>query len=256
MREGYSLNRFKQDVSRGYQRVTHMIGPARLKVLLWIFDASREGLARIRAASWQILPQGLMRGEWIAIAALLISLVNAYYTYKKVDLSSQSLKQHLDPEIPCLLENPHDRFPVFILLNEGPIDAESLSVNHLTFIYTKTLQKGGMGFEPSLGQRPGFRWLYEPILERNKRISKKIFWGAPPDDKGIIFVLIFDVSYHRPTDGRLYQKRCLFYRDGDHYETRTSFRLNPHFAAVNEQIERFSEKTYGWITQGPDRLRE
>jgi hypothetical protein len=190
-----------------------------------------------------------LREEWISIAALLVSLVSAFYAYRAVDLTRQSLKQHLDPELSCQLDNVSDQFPIFAIENVGAIPAESVSVDHLTFRYTKTgRSKSPMAFDLPTSGQPGFRWLYAPKLEPNDRTPPKqtgSFVPPPnsPENKTEIAILLFEISYLRPTDGKRYQKRCVFYKDGDHFERRATFQSNPHFGAVDEFVEQWLGKT-------------
>jgi hypothetical protein len=59
-----------------------------------------------------------------------------------------------------------------------------------------------------------------------------------PESKTEIAILLFEISYLRPTDGKRYQKRCVFYRDGERFGRRASFQANPHFGAADEFVER------------------
>jgi hypothetical protein len=180
---------------------------------------------------------------WLSIAALFVSLFSAFYAYRAVELTRQSLKQHLDPDLSCQPDNPND--PIFALENVGLIAAESVSVNHLTFRYTKTGEKTGRvitGFDLPTSDQPGFRWIYALKLEPNERTPPKTtgHFVPPlksPENKTEIVILLFEISYLRPTDGKRYQKRCAFYKDGGGFQRRATFQSNPHFAAVDEAVE-------------------
>ena len=250
MRAGSAIDRLKQGVSRDLHRVANKIGPVGPRLLQWLSDAGRGGFSRLRAAPWPILPRGLETKDWIAIAALGISIFNAFYTYMKAELTAQSLKQHLDPDLSCQLDNIRDQFPLFALENVGLIAAESVSVNHLTFRYTKTGERTGRvitGFDLPISGRPGFRWMYASKLEPHERTPPKLTGQFVPPSNGPenetqIAILFFEISYLRPTDGKQYQKRCVFYKDGDGFQGCASFQSNPHFGAVNEAVER-------WVTE-------
>jgi len=223
MREGSSLDRFILGMSRDLQRVANKISPVAPRVMQRFSDTSRRGLIGLYNALWRFAG-GLRRRNWIAIAAFLVAVVSAFYTFRQaeytheqVELTRQSLKQHLDPEISCQLDGIRDQFPTFTLENVGFITAESVSVDHLTFRYRKTsMQKVTGGFDLPVSGRPGFRWLYVPSLEPNERTPPKQtgrFVPPPesPESKEEIAILFFEVSYLRPTDGRRYEKRCVFY---------------------------------------------
>jgi hypothetical protein len=114
-------------------------------------------------------------GVVIAILALLVSGVSAYYAHSAVELTRQSLKQHLDPEISCHLDKTDDQFPIFALENLGFITAESVSVDNLTFDYKVTgggTVKGlasaiGQGFDGSTVQS----WSLTNVHHRNRQVS-------------------------------------------------------------------------------------
>jgi hypothetical protein len=271
MREGSAIGRLKQSMSRGLQRGVNMIRPVGPRVLQWLSNAGRGGLARLRATPWPIFPQGIERKEWISIAALLVSVVSAFYAYRKAELTMQSLKQHLDPELVCSLGNIRDQFALFSLVNEGQIAAESIIVDHVTLRYEKKGEKTGQirmaGYGGDLpfpsGQlaRPGARWDYASKLEPNQHTPPKetgMFVPPAPYNEKLIAILFFKVTYLRPTDGKRYEKCCFFYKEGDdHYQTRTSFGSNPHFDAVNAEIYRFLEKNIsGQSHPVPGVLRE
>jgi hypothetical protein len=187
---------------------------------------------------------------WLSIAALVVSLFSVFYAYRAVELTRQSLKQHLNPELSCQLDNPNDQFPLFALENVGLIAAESVSVNHLTFRYMKTGEKIGRvttGFDLPTSNQPGFRWIYAPKLDPNERTPLKTtghFIPPPksPENETEIAILLFEISYLRPTDGKRYQKRCAFYKDGDGFQRRATFQSNPHFADVDEAVEQWLAK--------------
>jgi hypothetical protein len=244
MRGGSATDRLKQGVSRDLHRVANKIGPVGPRLLQWLSDTGRGGFSRLRR---------LETRDWIAIAALFVSILallvagfSAFYTYKKVELTTQSLKQHLDPDLSCQLDNLSDQFSLFALENLGLIAAESVSVNHLTFRYEKTGEKAGRiitGFDLPTSGQPGFRWMYAPKLEPHERTPPKLTgqFVPPPnrrENETEIAILFFEISYLRPTDGNLYQKRCVFYKDGDGFQGRATFQANPHFWAVNEAMER------------------
>lgn len=186
-----------------------------------------------------------LRKEWISIAALLVSLFSAVYAQRAVELTRQSLKQHLDPELSCQIDNTSEQFPIFALENVGFITAESVSVDHLTFRYRKTgKQQVTTAFDLPTSGQPGFRWLYAPKLEPNERTPPRHtgnFVPPPksPENKTEIAILLFEISYLRPTDGKRYQKRCVFYKDGEHFQRRATFQSNPHFGAVDEAVEQW-----------------
>ena len=111
----------------------------------------------------------------------------------------------------------------FALENVGLIAAESVSVNHLTFRYTKTGERTGRvmtGFDLPISGRRGFRWMYASKLEPHERTPPKLTGqfvppSNSPKNETQIAILFFEISYLRPTDGKQYQKRCVFYKEGD-----------------------------------------
>jgi hypothetical protein len=103
----------------------------------------------------------------------------------------------------------------FALENVGLIAAESVSVNHLTFRYTKTGERTGRvmtGFDLPVSGRRGFRWMYASKLEPHERTPPKLTGqfvppSNSPKNETQIAILFFEISYLRPTDGKQYQKR-------------------------------------------------
>jgi hypothetical protein len=264
MKEGSAIDRLSQGMSRNMQRGVSKIGPVGFKVLQWLSGTGRGGLARLRA-----VPRRLERKNWLPIVGLLVSVVSAFYTYRTVVLTTQSLKQHLDPELGCSLGNIHDKFPLFSLVNEGQIAAESVIIDHLIFFYEIQGEKigkikasayeGVATFPSKQLSRPGAQWVYASKLEPNQHTPPKktaMFSYAVPNKISILF---FKITYLRPTDGKRYEKRCFFYRESDHhYQKRTTFESNPHFAAVNAEIDRYLGKDPSWwdLERAAEELRD
>lgn len=182
---------------------------------------------------------------WLAIAALLVSIISAVFAGLAYQRSGRALKVHLDPELVCILdEHPElDHFVMFTLKNEGEIAATTVSVNHYELRFEKDQQGirfGGGGATPSpLYSQPGVRWIYVPEIKPNAITRKTAGHSALRDASKTIDVMIFEVSFLRDTDGQQYKKQCLYFIEGDRIFSHSAFRSHDLFEQVDSEVGRW-----------------
>lgn len=164
---------------------------------------------------------------------------------RTVQLTEESLKIHIDPEISCFLEeHPIKKgFLLFTVKNTGQIDAFIVSVNYRDFKYDKLVKKIKLGTFGSgdTYSEPGIRWMYLPRLSVDQRESKLTEDSARAPGGKYIDCLFYEISFYRDSDGRKYTKRCAYYIDGKNIYTESQFRSNEHYQFVQSELENFMQ---------------
>ncbi len=181
----------------------------------------------------------------MAVLAILISIGSIVISIRSCNLTERRMKLHLKPNLMCILvDHPQkEHFMLFTLKNEGPIDATSVIIDHVTLRYPKKEKK--IRFEGLSGgsvleyNEPGKRWIFKDKLLPNEKLHKLTGDFALRDASTTIDVLLFDITYYRDSDGEVYNKHREFYIEGETIYTKSQFRSHDSYSEVVTEVSRF-----------------
>lgn len=177
----------------------------------------------------------------VSCAALWISARGCYNTERINRLN-------VEPSLICILDNDPEfpKYLAFTLKNEETLPASNVTVDHYTLRYSKserTIRLSGASLGPTYQYNlPGHRWIFKDVLRPNDVVRERTGSFVFRDDPDYIGVLLFNVSYTRESDGRVFENECRYYVDGPAIFRPDDFREHPHYKDVIEETDRVLQK--------------
>ncbi len=196
--------------------------------------------------------------DWLARFTAFVALIGVVISYAQYNMDKKVAKLHLDPVVECFLEpdesKGNDIFK-FTVRNSGPINAVWLSVDHFQRLFN--VKTSGPGQLTTTGvsdlDPPGSNWLYAAELQHMQKVHKKVFSMLraqeelsnikKADDLRIsdledyLDILYFGVTYFRESDGKKYEKRCIFFIDKERVYSERQLQNRQFYPGMMENIE-------------------
>ena len=170
--------------------------------------------------------------NWIALAALIISIIALVHTHLAYDLQTQLSHLHMEPIIKTSFDLPSNKNPVFVVFNEGNVPAVSVSCGYCVFTFNKgqkkieTAAKGGRVFSPGV--------IYKESLKSTEYASMDLLGVQPV--KNILVIYQFDLVYFREQDMKQFLRKEYYFVDNGQVIVQSKFRHNPLYRDVMYQI--------------------
>jgi hypothetical protein len=185
------------------------------------------------------------KNKWgivLSISALAISLCSLVISVRQCSLEENKMKLHLEPNLVCILDKHPEKksLLLFTIKNVGMANSVNVSVDHFTMRYIKkenrisNLYSGAV--KASDYNMPGKRWMFVPKLMINEITSNTTGDWTLQDSSIAIDVLVFDLSYFREIDGKRYDKKVIFYVDGENILTQEQFKKHNNYRDVMTEI--------------------
>ncbi len=173
-------------------------------------------------------PQGRL-SIVISLAAILISMISAYYTYQQSATYKESSFPHITPRLRVDLAYPRAEVcnPEFLIMNNGPISVASIAIDYRYYLYDKKLKK-----VTSVANMSDFH--YEQIsftknLDPAESVRMELpgFQDRVPET--LIGVFVFQMRYYRTFDLQEYNQTEMFFVDSDRIRRHESFMSSAYY---------------------------
>ena len=181
----------------------------------------------------------LLGKNCIALAAVAISIVGVIiaiwslaYTRKQVSLASQQAQLHIDPVIKIYFDFPEEKNPVFVVANEGYIEAVSVTISPRIFVFGKKEGKvlsivgAGKTFSPAA--------MFCDTLRPTEYEHLELARSEPLEN--LIAVYQFDLKYFRKTDMHDYNHTEYYFVDAGQQLSHSGFRAHSRYHEVMAAI--------------------
>lgn len=178
--------------------------------------ASQKWTRNQKLTFWSIFITTLLSASGLAL-----SIKNMFH---QNNIEERLNYLHIDPELNCFLYQDNE-LSYFTIKNNSPINVVALSVDYITYGYLKDKNEYSIamsgGGNTTIFDSMGKYWIFRKKLEPNEKISE--FVGQLGFGKllmnNIIAVRVFNVEYYRESDMKKYNKRIIFFLDGDKFYT-------------------------------------
>jgi hypothetical protein len=154
---------------------------------------------------------------WISFAAITVAAISLLVSVRGCLTTEKLSYLHVEPNVTAFLMRD-DKSNMFVLKNDSPIRAVSLSVRFRSYVYI--IPNGQYHIEmPASGSildSPGENWIFEKTLEPNETISSRILtlpYGRGFHPESWVIVREFVVKDYRESDMSEYTKRAIFFVD-------------------------------------------
>jgi hypothetical protein len=161
--------------------------------------------------------------KWNTIIAGIALTVSVYFSIRACSTSEKLAHLYVEPNIKLYIEGkpPEGRVTVY---NEGPINAVNFSASRIVILvpignspYSGKISYGGKReYDPN-------NEIWKFVLHFNRKDNfqdRIIFYGSTSNIESHIAVHIFDLTYYREFDMKKYDRRVLFFDDGQkNYES-------------------------------------
>lgn len=193
----------------------------------------------------------------ITIVSLLIGFSNSYLYIRGCSTSEKLAHLHVEPNIKLYIEGkpPEGKVTVY---NNGPINAVSFSASRIVILvpignspYSGKISYGGKReYDPN-------NEIWKFVLHFNPKDNfqdRIIFYGYTSNIESHIAIHIFDLTYYRESDMKKYDRRVLFFDDGQKIMSHDKFKETPYYEKVMQCYAEHADRKS--ISEMYDRIRK
>ncbi len=194
----------------------------------------------------------ILNEKKLSIYAFLVSIISLFISYKAYQLSESTNHLHIIPniELTYIQDKNSDHL---VIKNKSPVEIVSLSINYKAYGFDKERNEykiaaaGNKNIFDDLGEN----WIYKDKLGPNESINEylgELSSGSESPSKQLIIARVFDITYFRPADMNKFQKRSVFFIDGNTIYSYAEAMKTKHLTRPVQKLDEFINK----ISKIPD----
>jgi hypothetical protein len=174
--------------------------------------------------------------NWIALLALIISIISAWFSCEQNSLSKRIAHLHLDPVVEPMFDLPAKGNPIFVVTNQGDIPVASLSVSHKIFTFDSVTRKIVSAI--AAGSWLGKKIIFKEELKPTEFVSSELIDISGPIND--VSVYLFNLKYYRFEDMEPYENEIIYFVRGRQVFDHRHFRKDPLYPDIIDKIGEFA----------------
>jgi hypothetical protein len=190
----------------------------------------------------------------ISIWALIISVISigisVAFGIRSCSFENKINKLHVDPILSYYLVRSIDKKGLeFVLKNESPIPVVNLSVTFKAFDFDLKLNKYIVErpASSSIFDSPGENWIFKSKVNPHETIGRIDTFIVKMLDLNkekidLIEAMIFDITFYRESDMKLFQNKAIFFFDGEKIYSYKNALIEGNLNQPVEQLSKFEQE--------------